>query len=208
VKTAGNNRSIYRRQGKRVLDITLAGLALAVFSPILVCLGLLIYVCMRSPVFFRQSRPGLRGQPFSIIKFRTMKILTDHQGLLLSDELRLGRLGRVLRTLSLDELPELWNVFKGEMSLVGPRPLLLEYLPRYTREQSRRHDVLPGITGWAQVNGRNGLSWEEKFRLDVWYVDNVSFWLDMKILGLTVWKTIRREGINEPGQATAARFEG
>jgi sugar transferase EpsL len=157
---------------------------------------------------FRQRRPGLHGQIFTIIKFRTMTDVRDAQGNLLSDAERLTRFGRFLRSTSLDELPELWNVLRGDMSLVGPRPLLMQYLPRYTPEQARRHEVRPGVTGWAQVNGRNALSWEQKFALDVWYVDHVSLRLDAKIIALTVWKILQREGISQPGQATMEEFQG
>jgi len=159
-------------------------------------------------VLFRQQRPGLHGQPFTLYKFRTMTDARDAQGNLLPDAQRLMPLGRFLRSTSLDELPELFNVFKGDMSLVGPRPLLMRYLDRYTPEQMRRHEVKPGITGWAQVNGRNAVTWEQKFALDVWYVSNVSLWLDMKIIALTVWKVFKREGISQPGHATAQEFTG
>jgi len=161
-----------------------------------------------SPVFFRQRRPGLHGEPFTICKFRTMTDVRDAQGNLLPDEQRLTPFGRFLRCTSLDELPELFNVLKGDMSLVGPRPLLMRYLDRYTPEQMRRHEVRPGITGWAQVNGRNALTWEQKFALDVWYVDHQSLWLDLKIIVLTVWKILKREGISQPGQATMEEFMG
>ena len=163
---------------------------------------------MGPPVLFRQMRPGLHGRSFSLLKFRTMNDERDEKGELLPDEKRLTGLGRFLRSTSLDELPELFNVLKGEMSLVGPRPLLMQYLDRYTPEQARRHYVKPGITGWAQVNGRNAIAWEEKFKLDVWYVDNVSFWLDVKILAVTVWKILKREGIIQPGRATVEEFMG
>lgn len=160
------------------------------------------------PVFFRQTRPGLRGQPFNMVKFRTMTGARGPDGQLLPDSQRLTSFGRFLRATSLDELPELWNVLKGDMSLVGPRPLLMEYLPLYSPEQGRRHEVRPGITGWAQVNGRNALSWDDKFRLDVWYVDHGSLWLDIKILWLTVRKVLVREGISAVGEATMPRFRG
>ena len=169
-------------------------------------IALAIRITMGSPVIFRQVRPGLHGRPFVIYKFRTMLDLRDEKGNLLPDEKRLTRLGKFLRRFSLDELPELWNVVKGDMSLVGPRPLLMEYLPLYTPEQARRHEVKPGLTGWAQINGRNALSWEEKFKLDVWYVDNLSFWLDMKIIFLTIWKVLKGEGISAPGHATMPKF--
>lgn len=160
------------------------------------------------PVFFAQQRPGLHGKPFYIYKFRTMTNARDTNGQLLPDEQRLTRFGQFLRSTSLDELPELFNVLKGDMSLVGPRPLLMQYLERYTLEQARRHEVRPGITGWAQINGRNAITWEEKFKLDVWYVDNCSLWLDSKILALTIWKVLRREGISQQGQATMSEFLG
>jgi len=160
------------------------------------------------PVFFRQIRPGLNGQPFQMLKFRTMTDERGPDGALLPDAVRLTPFGRWLRATSLDELPELWNVLKGDMSLVGPRPLLMEYLPLYTPEQARRHEVRPGITGWAQVNGRNAISWEDKFQLDVWYVDNRSLWLDIKILWLTVKKVLLRDGISAAGEATMPRFAG
>jgi len=193
---------------KRSLDIVAAFLGLLVLSPVIVVLALLIRRRMGAPVLFRQTRPGLHGRPFEMIKFRTMLDAFDKGGRPLPDSERLTPLGRWLRGTSLDELPELWNVLKGEMSLVGPRPLLMEYLPLYTAEQARRHEVRPGITGWAQVNGRNALSWEEKFALDVWYVDNQSLGLDLKIIGMTIWKVLRREGIAASGEATMPRFEG
>jgi lipopolysaccharide/colanic/teichoic acid biosynthesis glycosyltransferase len=163
---------------------------------------------MGSPVLFRQTRPGRHGRPFEMIKFRTMREAIYADGRLLPDAERLGNLGRFLRSSSLDELPELWNVLKGEMSLVGPRPLLVEYLTLYSDEQARRHEVHPGITGWAQVNGRNAISWEEKFALDVWYVDNRSIWLDLKIIMLTIHKALKREGVSAEGEATMPKFTG
>ena len=193
---------------KRLLDVTVALVALLMLAPLLAALALLIRWKLGTPIIFLQRRPGLHGKPFTLYKFRTMTHERDEQGNLLPDEQRLTRLGRLLRSTSLDELPELWNVLKGDMSLVGPRPLLMEYLDRYTPEQARRHEVKPGITGWAQVNGRNALSWEEKFKLDVWYVDNQSFWLDMKILFLTICHLIKREGINQPGHVTMEKFMG
>ncbi len=193
---------------KRLLDVTVALVALLMLAPLLAALALLIRWKLGTPIIFLQRRPGLHGKPFTLYKFRTMTDERDEQGNLLPDEQRLTRLGRFLRSTSLDELPELWNVLKGDMSLVGPRPLLMEYLDRYTPEQARRHEVKPGITGWAQVNGRNALSWEEKFKLDVWYVDNQSFWLDMKILFLTICHLIKREGINQPGHVTMEKFMG
>jgi lipopolysaccharide/colanic/teichoic acid biosynthesis glycosyltransferase len=193
---------------KRLFDILVAALALLLFSPLLGLLALVIRIKLGTPIFFRQQRPGLHGRPFTLIKFRTMTDKRDAQGSLLPDAERLTKFGQFLRASSLDELPELWNVLKGEMSLVGPRPLLMQYLPLYTPEQTRRHEARPGITGWAQVNGRNTLSWEEKFALDVWYVDNHTFWLDMKIIFLTLWKIVKRDDINQPGQATMKPFEG
>jgi len=163
---------------------------------------------MGRPVLFRQNRPGLNGRAFELLKFRTMTDARDDRGQVLPDEKRLTGLGRLLRRTSLDELPQLVNIIRGDMSLVGPRPLLMEYLDRYTEEQSRRHTVKPGITGWAQINGRNALSWEDKFRLDVWYVDNRSIWLDIKILLITIWKVLRGEGISQEGHATAQPFRG
>jgi len=199
---------MYRRFFKLVLDTLLSTIALIFLSPVLLIIAIAIYFHLGRPVFFVQQRPGYKGRPFSLIKFRTMKNLTDKSGNQLPDEKRLTRLGKFLRSTSLDELPELFNVLKGDMSLVGPRPLLMEYLPLYSKEQARRHDVKPGITGWAQVNGRNALTWQERFMLDVWYVDHVSFWLDLKILFLTMLKVLKREGINHPGQATMEKFTG
>jgi sugar transferase EpsL len=193
---------------KRLLDLLLTLLSLLVLSPFLLVIALLVRVYHGKPILFQQLRPGYQGKPFSIYKFRTMRDERDAQGNLLPDEQRLTRLGRLLRSTSLDELPELFLVLRGEMSLVGPRPLLMQYLPRYSREQARRHEVLPGITGWAQVNGRNALTWQDKFRLDVWYVDHWSLGLDVRILLLTIWKAISREGINQPGHATAEEFMG
>ena len=193
---------------KRVLDLVGASIGLLLLSPLMAFVALLIRFTMGPPVLFRQVRLGLHGKPFVMYKFRTMLDLRDEQGNLLPDEKRLTPLGRFLRSTSLDELPQLFNVLKGDMSLVGPRPFLMEYLDRYTPEQFRRHEVKPGITGWAQVNGRNALTWEEKLKLDVWYVDHWSLWLDLKILALTPWKVIKREGINHPGQATMEEFKG
>jgi len=191
---------------KRSLDILTAGLGLLILSPLLIVIFLLILIQMGRPIIFKQMRPGLNGKPFYMYKFRTMTNEKDEQGNLLPDELRLTRLGRFLRSTSLDELPELFNVLKGDMSLVGPRPLLMQYLERYTPEQARRHEVKPGITGWAQVNGRNAITWEEKFDLDVWYVDNWSLWLDIRILFLTLVKVLKREGISADGWATMPEF--
>ncbi len=193
---------------KRIFDLLAAGLGLVLISPLLLILALLVRLFHGAPVLFRQQRPGFRGAPFKLYKFRTMTDERDQQGQLLPDGKRLTRLGRALRATSLDELPELVNVLRGEMSWVGPRPLLMQYLARYNPEQTRRHDVLPGITGWAQINGRNALTWEDKFRLDVWYVDHWSFWLDLKIIALTLLKVVRREGISQPGYVSAEEFMG
>jgi lipopolysaccharide/colanic/teichoic acid biosynthesis glycosyltransferase len=193
---------------KRLLDIVVTLLLLILLSPVLLIISILVACQHGFPILFRQQRPGLLGEIFTIYKFRTMRNAVDQQGKPLPDEKRLTKLGRVLRSTSLDELPELFNVLKGEMSLVGPRPLLIDYLPLYNAEQSRRHHVLPGITGWAQVHGRNTLSWQEKFQLDVYYVDHWSFWLDIQILGMTIIKVLRREGISQPGMATAEPFQG
>ena len=193
---------------KRLFDLAVVAFALPLWLPLLVVLALLVRVKLGSPVLFAQTRPGLDGKPFKLVKFRTMTDERDASGALLPDSQRLTTFGRWLRSTSLDELPELWNVLKGEMSLVGPRPLLVEYLPLYTLHQRRRHEVLPGITGWAQVNGRNAISWEEKFDYDVWYVDNLSLGLDLRILAMTAAKTLRREGISGAGEATMSRFEG
>ncbi len=193
---------------KRLIDISVSASLLLLLSPLFFVLFLLIRFRLGSPVFFSQMRPGLKGQGFRLIKFRSMLEAFDEHGNLLPDGERLTKFGRFLRSTSLDELPELWNVLKGEMSLVGPRPLLMDYLPLYTEEQKQRHNVRPGITGWAQVNGRNALSWESKFELDVWYVKNQSLWLDLKILGTTFKKVVQREDIQAEGQATAMRFMG
>jgi lipopolysaccharide/colanic/teichoic acid biosynthesis glycosyltransferase len=193
---------------KRLFDTTVAFLAMLVLALPLLVLAWLIRSKLGSPVLFRQVRPGLNGRPFTMVKFRTMTDARGPDGALLPDAQRLTPFGRFLRASSLDELPELWNVLKGEMSLVGPRPLLMEYLPLYTPEQARRHEVRPGITGWAQVNGRNAISWEDKFKLDVWYVDNRSLWLDVKILWLTVKKVLVRDGISAAGEATMTKFTG
>jgi lipopolysaccharide/colanic/teichoic acid biosynthesis glycosyltransferase len=193
---------------KRFFDLLATGLGLLVILPILLVIALLIWILHRRPILFRQKRPGYKGHPFFVYKFRTMNDRRAPDGSLLPDAERITPLGCFLRTLSLDELPELFNVLRGEMSLVGPRPLLMQYMERYSPEQARRHDVLPGITGWAQVNGRNALTWEDKFRLDVWYVDHWSFWLDIKILLLTLWKVLIAEGISQPGHATAEEFMG
>ncbi|MCI5159312.1 MAG: sugar transferase [Candidatus Electrothrix sp. AUS1_2] len=193
---------------KRLFDLLLTLPGILCLSPLFLLTALLVRIKIGKPIFFIQERPGLHGKPFRMYKFRTMTDERDADGNLLSDEQRLVPFGRFLRSTSLDELPELINVLKGEMGLVGPRPLLMEYLDRYTPEQARRHEVLPGVTGWAQVNGRNALSWEEKFKLDVWYVDNQSLWLDIKILWITFLKVFRREGISQEGQATMEIFTG
>ena len=193
---------------KRIFDLIVSAAAIVCLSPVLLILAAVVRWKLGAPVLFRQRRPGLHGRPFWLLKFRTMTDARDAGGALLPDAVRLTAFGRFLRAASLDELPELFNVLKGEMSLVGPRPLLMQYLERYTPEQARRHEVKPGITGWAQVNGRNAITWEEKFKLDIWYVDHRSLWLDMKIIAMTVWKILNREGINQPGQATMEEFKG
>jgi len=193
---------------KRIIDIIGALVGLIVSSPIMLIVSLIIYLTMGRPVFFKQLRPGLNGKPFVIYKFRTMLDLRDKDGNLLPDEKRITAIGKFLRSTTLDELPEFWNVLKGDMSLVGPRPLLVEYLPRYTPEQARRHNVKPGMTGWAQVNGRNAITWEEKFKLDVWYVDNWNIPLDLKIIFLTILKVFKREGVSAEGYATMPEFVG
>ena len=193
---------------KRLFDITVSALGLIILSPLLILLAILVRVNLGSPVFFRQERPGKDEKIFLLYKFRSMKDAVDSQGNQLPDDVRLGKFGKLLRASSLDELPELINVLKGEMSLVGPRPLLVRYLPLYNAEQHRRHEVLPGITGWAQVNGRNAISWQEKFRLDVWYVDHWTPWLDLKILLMTVKKVFIHEGISAENQATMEEFKG
>jgi lipopolysaccharide/colanic/teichoic acid biosynthesis glycosyltransferase len=193
---------------KRFIDFVSAVIGLMVFCPLMIVIALLIRVKLGKPSLFIQTRPGLKGQPFELYKFKTMIDCRDGKGMLLHDVDRLTSFGKFLRSTSIDELLELWNVMKGDMSLVGPRPLLMQYLDRYTPEQARRHDVRPGMTGWAQVNGRNSLSWEEKFKLDVWYVDNWSLWLDIKILLMTFKKVFIREGINAEGEATMQEFLG
>jgi lipopolysaccharide/colanic/teichoic acid biosynthesis glycosyltransferase len=196
------------RLKKRILDLVLVIPALVILSPVFLVLMILCRIFLGRPVFFRQERPGLHGRPFALLKFRTMTDARKPDGGLLPDRERLTRFGRFLRSTSLDELPELWNILKGEMSWVGPRPLLMKYLPRYSPEQARRHEVKPGLTGWAQVNGRNAISWEERLWLDVWYVDNRSLALDAKILLMTIWKTVRRDGIQQEGFATMPEFMG
>jgi sugar transferase EpsL len=193
---------------KRIFDLLVTILGLVITLPLLAVISLLVWIFLGTPILFLQKRPGFKGRPFITFKFRTMTERKGPDGNLLPDSERLTSFGRFLRSTSLDDLPQLWNVLIGEMSLVGPRPLLMGYLDRYTPEQMRRHDVLPGITGWAQIHGRNTLDWDEKFRMDVWYVDHRSFWLDLKILFLTPWKVFKREGISQPGQATAEEFKG
>lgn len=195
-------------RSKRIFDVIIAALGILIASPILLVTAGLVAIFHGRPILFRQQRPGYKGKLFTIKKFRTMNNARDKAGNLLPDAERLTPLGRFLRLSSIDELPELFNILQGEMSLVGPRPLLTQYLERYSPEQARRHDVMPGLTGWAQINGRNALTWDEKFKLDVWYVDHWSFWLDVKILLLTFWKVFKREGISQPGHATAEEFMG
>ena len=199
---------MYKLFFKRLIDIICSLVALIVFSPILVIVALLVRINLGSPIFFTQNRLGKNGKEFKMIKFRTMKDAVDKFGEVLPDEQRLTRFGKILRSTSLDELPELINVLKGDMTLVGPRPLLVEYKELYSERQFRRHETSPGITGWAQVNGRNSISWNERFELDVWYVDNLSFFLDIKILFMTVLKVIKRDGINEEGQVSMSKFTG
>ncbi|MGV8042540.1 MAG: sugar transferase [Thermoanaerobaculaceae bacterium] len=198
----------YRRWGKRGLDLALTVGFAPLWLPLLGLLAAAVRVVLGRPAFFRQTRPGLHGQPFTLLKLRTMSDKADADGKLLGDELRLGRFGRALRATSLDELPELINVLKGEMSLVGPRPLLMHYLPLYNRRQARRHEVRPGITGWAQVNGRNATTWEQRLEDDVWYVENARLFIDFKIAALTLWKVVMREGISADGHATMPQFQG
>ena len=193
---------------KRCFDIFASFWGLLLLAPVIIIVAWQIRRKLGAPVLFRQTRPGLNGKPFEMIKFRTMRDALDTAGNPLPDSERMTPFGSFLRSSSLDELPELWNVLKGDMSLVGPRPLLMEYLPLYSPEQYRRHDVRPGVTGWAQINGRNALSWDEKFKLDVWYVDNQSLWLDLKIIFLTIRKVIVRDGISAAGEVTMSRFEG
>jgi lipopolysaccharide/colanic/teichoic acid biosynthesis glycosyltransferase len=199
---------VYHRYGKRLIDIFVALSALILLSPVLLVLAIMVRVKLGAPVIFRQERPGLHGKPFRMVKFRTMTNARDAQGVLLPSAERLTPFGRFLRSTSLDELPELWNVLRGDMSLVGPRPLLMDYLPLYSPEQTRRHAVHPGITGWAQVNGRNAISWEQKFAYDVWYVDHFSPWLDLRILLMTAAKVVRRSGVSPGNQEIMARFTG
>ncbi len=193
---------------KRIFDIFFALLVLILLSPFLLLIAVLLLCIQGWPVFFRQERPGLAGKPFKLVKFRTMRNAMDKKGNMLPDEERITRLGAFLRRTSLDELPEFYNVLVGDISVVGPRPLLMQYLQRYSKEQARRHDVLPGVTGWAQINGRNALTWDEKFKLDLWYVDNWTFWLDIRIVLTTIGKTLKGEGISQPGHATMPEFMG
>jgi lipopolysaccharide/colanic/teichoic acid biosynthesis glycosyltransferase len=193
---------------KRLFDIAISGALLVILAPLFLIIGLLVIIILGTPVLFVQDRPGLNGVPFRMYKFRTMLNAYDSNGVALEDCLRLTRFGRFLRSTSLDELPELWNVLVGHMSLVGPRPLLIEYLPLYSKEQMRRHDVRPGITGLAQVNGRNAIGWSERFNIDVWYVDNASLWLDLKILARTIGKVLARDGVSKVGEATMSKFTG
>jgi len=199
---------VYRRFGKRILDVILAGSAFIVLMPVISVVALLVRTRLGAPVLFSQVRPGKDARPFRMVKFRTMTNARDSAGQLLPDEVRLTRFGQFLRSTSLDELPELWNVLLGHMSLVGPRPLLMQYLPLYSEEQSRRHEALPGLTGWAQVNGRNRTSWDDRFAQDVWYVENLSLGLDLKILLRTVLKVVRRDGVAADGHATMPYFQG
>ena len=199
---------MYDRFGKRLFDLLVTIPLVLLLLPLLLCLAFLVRIRLGRPVLFRQQRPGWHGQPFYVVKFRSMTEARDAQGELLPDEQRLPPFGRFLRATSLDEIPELWNVLHGEMSLVGPRPLRMDYLPLYSPEQARRHEVRPGITGWAQIKGRNQTTWEDRLQNDVWYVDHRSFWLDLKILFQTLWKVLRREGISAEGTATMHPFQG
>jgi len=198
--------TLYRRWGKRAVDIAVSAAGLVVLSPVLAALAVFVRVRLGSPVLFRQQRPGLRGRPFTLFKFRTMTEAVDESGARLPDDARLTGAGTFLRRWSLDELPELWNVLRGDMSIVGPRPLLMQYLDRYTPQQARRHDVKPGITGWAQVNGRDQCTWEQRFTLDVWYVERVAFGLDARIFARTIWKILKREGVLNAGAATREEY--
>jgi len=206
--TIGKVSSSKKLKIKRLLDISISVVGLIIFIPFILLISVFIKLDSKGPIFFKQKRPGKDAKIFIIFKFRTMKELRDEHGNLIPDENRITKIGKFLRRFSLDEIPELWNVLKGDMSLVGPRPLLVEYLERYSPEQARRHKVKPGITGWAQVNGRNAISWEEKFKYDVWYVDNYSLWLYIKIIFMTFVNVIRGEGVNQPGHATMEEFKG
>jgi lipopolysaccharide/colanic/teichoic acid biosynthesis glycosyltransferase len=201
-------RSLYRTYVKRILDVLVSALALVILGPLLLMLAVLVRWRLGSPVLFRQPRPGKGGEPFILVKFRTMSDARDEDGRLLPDAQRLGRFGTFLRSSSLDELPELWNVVTGSMSMVGPRPLLMEYVPLYSKDQSRRHEVRPGLTGWAQVHGRNTVTWEQRFVLDTWYVDHISFAVDMKTLALTIGNVLTRRGITADGDVTMPPFRG
>ena len=200
--------TFYQKKGKRMLDLIFSLVLIILFFPLFLIIAFLVSIDVGWPIIFQQTRPGSNGIPFIIYKFRTMKNLLDDQGNLMNDENRLTFFGKFLRSTSLDELPEVFNILKGDMSFVGPRPLLIEYLSRYSKEQNRRHGVKPGITGWAQVHGRNLISWEEKFKLDLWYVDHINFSLDMKIVWKTIFKIFCREGISAPGRTTMEKFEG
>jgi sugar transferase EpsL len=193
---------------KRLFDLVFSFLALIILSPVILVTAILVRIFLGKPILFKQERPGYKGLPFHIYKFRSMLDGFSKDGAPLPDAERLTGFGRLLRSLSLDEFPELFNILRGEMSFVGPRPLLMQYLPLYSPEQARRHDVVPGLTGWAQVNGRNAVDWPTRFKLDVWYVDNWSFWLDIKIILMTAWKAISRDGVNQEGQATVEYFKG
>lgn len=193
---------------KRIFDLIFSLVSLFLLSPLIILISIAIYLALGQPILFRQLRPGLSGEPFTIYKFRTMINAFGEDGNLLPDEDRITKLGRFLRSTSLDELPELFNIIRGDMSWIGPRPLLMQYLNRYNTFQARRHEVLPGITGWAQVNGRNAITWDDKFRYDVYYVDHWSFWFDLKIVALTIWKVLIREGISQPGHISAGEFMG
>lgn len=208
IKATKRKRGPYRRYFKRPLDFVCSLAAIIILSPILLLIALLVRIKLGSPVIFKQQRPGMNEKIFTLYKFRTMTDERDEKGELLPDEVRLTDFGKFLRASSLDELPELFNILKGDMSIVGPRPLLIEYLPLYNAHQRRRHEVRPGLTGWAQVNGRNAITWEEKFNYDVEYIDNLSFFLDVKIIFLTIMKVLKREGINQEGRATMEPFRG
>jgi lipopolysaccharide/colanic/teichoic acid biosynthesis glycosyltransferase len=208
IKPSIHKSSLYRRYFKRPMDFILSLIAIIVLSPVLLVVAILVRIKLGSPVIFKQKRPGLHEKIFTLYKFRTMTDERGENGELLPDSVRLTKFGKLLRSTSLDELPELFNILKGDMSIVGPRPLLVQYLPLYDEHQKRRHEVKPGLTGWAQVNGRNAISWEDKFNLDVFYVDNISFILDLKIIFTTIKKVLSREGINHEGEATMGYFEG
>lgn len=193
---------------KRLLDIILSAIILILASPLLFLTAVLIFLSYGAPIFFKHERPGKDGLPFRLIKFRSMRDARDQEGNILPDAERITRFGQFIRRTSIDELPEFYNVLRGDMSLVGPRPLLMQYLQRYSAEQARRHDVLPGVTGWAQINGRNAISWDDKFKYDLWYIDHWTFWLDVKIIFLTIWKVLKGDGVSQPGRATMDEFMG